>query len=127
MTDPKGKAAPAADWRAELLDEVRHLIRQAAPGAIEEAKWKKPTNPGGVPTWSEHGILCTAETYKDKVKITFAKGARVKDPQGLFNASLEGNVRRAIDLGPSDRLDRQAFIELVRAAVEVNRGRDEGE
>jgi hypothetical protein len=122
MTKPKGKPAPSADWRAERLSGLRTLIKQAAPGAVEEAKWKKPSNPSGVPTWSDHGIICTGETYKDKVKLTFAKGASLSDPHGLFNASLDGKVRRAIDLKQSDTLDEQAFIELVRAAVALNRG-----
>lgn len=126
MTEPKGKAAPSADWRAQLINEVRSLIKQAAPGAIEEAKWKKPSNPSGVPTWSEQGIICTVETYKDKVKLTFAKGARISDPHRLFNASLDGNVRRAIDLKESDKLNRQAFLELVQAAIAVNRASSEG-
>jgi hypothetical protein len=122
MTESNGKPASSADWRAERLNGLRTLIKQAAPGAIEEAKWKKPSNPSGVPTWSDHGIICTGETYKDKVKLTFAKGASLSDPHGLFNASLDGKARRAIDLKQSDTLDEKAFIELVRAAVALNRG-----
>ncbi|MCE5232735.1 MAG: DUF1801 domain-containing protein [Mizugakiibacter sp.] len=126
MTQPKGNASPTSDWRAERLNRVRALIRQAAPAAIEEAKWKKPSNPAGVPTWSDHGIICTGESYKEKVKLTFAKGASLRDPHGLFNTSLDGNTRRAIDLKQSDMLDEQAFVELVQAAVALNRGVAEG-
>jgi len=126
MTGQKGNASSSPDWRSQRLNELRTLIQQAAPGAVEEAKWKKPSNPAGVPTWSDHGIICTGEIYKDKVKLTFAKGARLSDPHRLFNASLDGNVRRAIDLAQSDALNEQAFLELVRAAVALNRGNTEG-
>lgn len=122
MIKPKGKAAPSADWRVERVNEIRALIKRAAPDVAEERKWKKPSNPSGVPTWSDHGIICTGETYKDKVKLTFAKGASLSDPHRLFNASLDGKVRRAIDLTQTDTLDKQAFLELVRAAVALNRG-----
>jgi len=126
MTKPKGKATSSTDWRVERLNEIRALIKQAAPSAAEERKWKKPSNPSGVPTWSDHGIICTGETYKDKVKLTFAKGASLSDPHRLFNASLDGKVRRAIDLTQPDTLDKQAFLELVRAAIALNRGNAEG-
>ncbi len=126
MAHEAGKATPPTDWRTERLARVRALIRQAAPEAVEERKWKKPSNPAGVPTWSDHGIICTGETYKDKVKLTFAKGALVADPHKIFNASLDGNVRRAVDLRQSDKLDEQAFIELVRVAVAINRKRVAG-
>ena len=126
MTEPKGKPASSGDWRAERLSRIRALIKQAAPASVEEAKWKKPSNPSGVPTWSDHGIICTGETYKDKVKVTFAKGASLSDPHVMFNASMEGKARRAIDLKQSDSFDEQAFIELVRAAVALNRGDAEG-
>jgi hypothetical protein len=122
----KGKESSPADWRTERLAQMRKLILRAAPEAIEEAKWKKPSNPAGVPTWSDHGIICTGETYKEKVKLTFAKGARVADPHRLFNSSLDGNTRRAIDLKQSEKLNEEAFIELVRAAVAVNRRGAEG-
>jgi hypothetical protein len=122
MNGPKKPPAAAADWRAELLARVRSLIKKAAPQATEDAKWKKPANPSGVPTWSDHGIICTGETYKDKVKLTFAKGAALSDPSGLFNSSLDGKVRRAIDLRQADPLNERAFLELVRAAVALNRG-----
>ena len=122
MTDQINSPAAAADWRGELLASVRALIKEAAPQVTEEAKWKKPSNPGGVPTWSDHGIICTGETYKDKVKLTFAKGAALSDPADLFNASLDGKVRRAIDLRQVDSLNKRAFLALVRAAVALNRG-----
>ncbi len=102
------------DWRGELLSRIRRLIKQADPEVIEEWKWR------GVPVWSHDGMICTGETYKDKVKITFAKGASVKDPAGLFNASLEGNTRRAIDLHEGDEIDERAFESLVRAAAALN-------
>ena len=108
------------DWRRDMLAHVRNLIEQADPGAIEENKWKKPSNPAGVPTWSHGGIICTGETYKEKVKLTFAKGASLPDPTNLFNASLDAGTRRAIDLRDADTLDEQAFKELIRAAVAVN-------
>jgi hypothetical protein len=111
-----------ADWRGELLSRVRDLIRQAVPGAVEEIKWRKPSQPLGVPVWSSDGIICTGETYKDKVKLTFAKGASVEDPTGLFNSSLDGGVRRAIDFREKDELDEAAFKELIRAAAAVNVG-----
>lgn len=109
------------DWRIGRLDQLRGLIRRAAPDAVEERKWKKPSNPSGVPTWSDHGIICTGETYKDKIKLTFARGASLGDPCGLFNASLDGKVRRAIDIRQSDPLDERAFLQLIRAAVALNR------
>jgi hypothetical protein len=108
------------DWRGELLARIRDLIRQADPEVVEEIKWRKPSNPLGVPVWSHDGIICTGETYKAKVKLTFAKGASLEDPAGLFNASLDGNVRRGIDLGEGDRIDDEAFKALVRAAAELN-------
>lgn len=126
MTQPKKPSAAATDWRSERLKAVRALIKQAAPQSTEEAKWKKPSNPAGVPTWSDHGIICTGETYKDKVKLTFARGAALNDPHGLFNASLDGRVRRAIDLKKDDTLDEPAFLDLVQAAVALNRRPAEG-
>ena len=102
------------DWRGEMLARVRRLIRQADPDVVEEWKWR------GVPVWSHDGMICTGETYKDKVKITFAKGASLEDPAGLFNASLEGNTRRAIDLHDGDEIDEGAFKSLVRAAAALN-------
>ena len=102
------------------LSRLRGLIRQADPEVVEEIKWRKPSNPLGVPTWTRDGIICTGETYKDKVKLTFAKGASLEDPAGLFNSSLDGNVRRAIDLHEGDEVDDEALLALVRAAVAYN-------
>ena len=108
------------DWRGETLARVRSLIQEADQGAVEEVKWRKPANPSGVPVWSHAGILCTGETYKDKVKLTFAKGAALDDPSRLFNSSLEGSTRRAIDLHQGDIIDEAAFKALIRAAVALN-------
>ncbi len=108
------------DWRGKTLARVRTLIKQADPEMVEEVKWRKPSNPAGVPVWSHEGIICTGETYKDKVKLTFAKGAALKDPSGLFNSSLEGNVRRAIDIHEGDTIDEKALKALIRAAVALN-------
>ncbi len=115
------RIAALSDWRGETLARVRTLIREADPETVEEVKWRKPSNAMlGVPVWSHAGIICTGETYKDKVKLTFAKGAALKDPSGLFNASLEGNVRRAIDIHAGDKIDDKAFKALIRAAVALN-------
>lgn len=111
----------SADWRAEKVELIRSLITQAEPDVAEEAKWRKATNPDGVPTFSADGLICTVETYKDKVKVTFAKGASVDDPQGLFNASLDAGTRRAIDVFEGDTIDQDAFVELIREAVALNR------
>jgi len=111
------------DWREERLQRVRALIEAAVPGVVEEAKWSKPTNPAGVPTWSHHGIICTGETYKDKVKLTFMHGAELPDPKGLFNAGLDGGTRRAIDLREGDALPATAFKALVKAAAKRNEAR----
>ena len=111
------------DWRAAALDTVRRLIGEAAPDAVEERKWKKPSNPDGVPTWSQAGILCTGETYRDKVKLTFARGASLADPNRLFNASLDAGTRRAIDLREGEALDAAAFKALVGEAVALNLSR----
>ena len=110
------------DWRSDLVEKVRSLMAEAEPDVVEEAKWKKPSNPAGVPTFSADGLVCTVETYKDKVKVTFAKGASLEDPSHLFNASLDAGTRRALDLREGDRLDEKAFVELVREAVALNRG-----
>lgn len=111
----------AADWRSDVIDRIRALIVEAEPDAVEEAKWRKASNPDGVPTFSCSGLICTAETYKDKVKITFAKGASLADPDGLFNASLDAGTRRAIDIHGPGELDEDAFVRLVREAVDRNR------
>jgi hypothetical protein len=102
------------DWRGEMLARIRELIKQAEPDVVEEWKWR------GVPVWYRDGMLCTGETYKNHVKVTFAKGASLDDPSGLFNSSLDGNTRRAIDIEENDQLDEKAFTALVRAAVELN-------
>ncbi|WP_426688024.1 DUF1801 domain-containing protein [Rhodanobacter ginsengiterrae] len=107
------------DWRGEMLAHIRQLIHDADPEIREEWKWAKPTS-GGTPVWSHDGIVCTGESYKDKVKLTFARGASLADPKKLFNASLEGNVRRAIDLREGVRIDAAAFRQLIRAAVAAN-------
>ena len=112
----------ADDWRDETLQRIRELIEDAVPGVVEEAKWVKPTNPGGVPTWSHNGIICTGETYKAAVKLTFMKGASLPDPAKLFNSSLEGNTRRAIDIREGEKIDAKAFKALVRAAAALNDG-----
>ena len=109
------------DWREGTRDRLRGLILRADPGISEEAKWRKPTNPDGVPTFSCDGLVCTLETYRDKVKVTFARGASVDDPAGLFNASLDAGTRRAVDVHEGDVPDGQVFTALVRAAVERNR------
>ncbi len=109
------------DWRSATLSRFRALIKQADPDVIEELKWKKPTNPAGVPVWSDDGMICTGEVYKDHVKVTFAKGASLDDPRGLFNASLGGNLRRAIDVHESGKVDDAALKALVRAAVALNK------
>lgn len=111
------------DWRGEMLARLRTLIKQADPDVVEEVKWRKPSNSMlGVPVWEHDGMICTGETYKAAVKLTFAKGASVEDPSGLFNASLEGNLRRAIDFHQGDVIDEEAFKALIRAAVAVNTG-----
>jgi hypothetical protein len=108
------------DWRGEVLSRIRALIKQADPEVVEEVKWRKPSSPGGVPVWSHDGQICTGETYKAAVKLTFAKGASLKDPSGLFNSSLEGKVRRAIDIREGEAIDEDAFMALIREAVSLN-------
>ena len=108
------------DWRGQILARVRQLIHQADPDIVEAVKWRKPSNPLGVPVWEHAGIVCTGEIYKSAVKLTFANGASIADPAGLFNASLDGNMRRAIDLHEADDLDADAFKALIRAAVAFN-------
>lgn len=107
-------------WRAEALAQLRRLIREADPDIAEDCKWMKPSNPLGVAAWSHAGLVCTGEAYRDKVKLTFAHGAALPDPQGLFNAGLDGGVRRAIDLREGESVDTHAFKALIRAAVERN-------
>lgn len=107
------------DWRGETLSEVREIIKEADPDVVEEWKWAKATSPG-TPVWSHNGGICTGETYKDKVKLTFFKGAALEDPAGLFNSSLGGKVRRAIDIGEDDKINQGALKELIREAVALN-------
>ena len=114
------KIATLTDWRGEMLTLIRELIYEADPEVIEDIKWRKPSNPGGIPVWSHGGILCTGETYKDKVKLTFAKGASLSDPSRLFNSSLDGGTRRAIDIHKGDPIDGKALKALIRAAVMSN-------
>jgi hypothetical protein len=112
------------DWRGKTLAHIRKLIKQADPEVIETVKWRKPSNSmRGVPVWEHDGIICTGETYKSAVKLTFAKGAALKDTAGLFNSSLEGNVRRAIDLHEGDDLNEAAFKALIRAAIALNKSK----
>jgi hypothetical protein len=118
---PKPKQSSKGDWRDLTLAHMRALILEADPEMIEERKWAKATNPAGVPVWSHGGIVCTGETYKNSVKLTFAQGASLPDPSRLFNASLEGNTRRAIDIHEGEQVDEAAFKKLVKAAVARNR------
>lgn len=127
MTRTRSKAAaskrgarPADDWRIAALERMRALILAADPAMTEERKWRKPSRPEGVPVWSHHGIVCTGETYKDKIKLTFFRGAGLPDPAGLFNADDRGATRRAIDITEGQAVDARAFKALVRAAVGAN-------
>ena len=124
MTPKSTKSAKskplAGNWREETLARMRALILEAEPGMTEERKWAKAANPDGVPVFYRHGIVCTGETYKDKVKLTFAKGASLPDPTGMFNSSLEGSTRRAVDFFEGDKIDAKALKSLVRAAVALN-------
>lgn len=117
MTGPAGH-----DWRAAMIERLRALIL-SVPGVTETVKWRKPSNPDGVPVWERDGIICTGETYRDKVKLTFARGAAIEDPAGLFNASLDAGTRRAIDLREGNTIDEAAFTALVRAAADANAAR----
>ncbi|MGD9920407.1 MAG: DUF1801 domain-containing protein [Pseudorhodoplanes sp.] len=112
-----------SDWRGEMLARVRKLIREACPDVVEDVKWRKPSNPAGVPVWEHNGLICTGESYRDKVKLTFAKGAALLDPDGLFNASLDGNLRRAIDIHEGETINATAFKALIRSAVALNASR----
>jgi hypothetical protein len=130
MTDPAAnpgaseaidaKIEALGDWRGDALARVRTLIREADPEVVEAVKWRKPSNPAGVPVWEHGGMICTGEIYRDKVKLTFARGATLDDPAGLFNSSLDGNTRRAIDLREGDEVDGDALKALVRAAAALN-------
>jgi|SRR5690242_3396932 hypothetical protein len=129
MSDKSGselideKLGTMGDWRGAMLARLRRLIHEADPAVEEAVKWRKPSNPAGVPVWEHDGMLCTGETYKDKVKLTFARGASIDDPSGLFNSSLEGGTRRAIDFREGDDVDETAFKALIREAVAVNGAR----
>jgi len=114
------KIAALDDWRGEMLGRLRQLIRQAVPDVIEEVKWRKASNPTGVPVWSSDGMICTGETYKDKVKLTFAYGASLDDPKRLFNSSLDGGTRRAIDFREGDAINEAALESLIREAADFN-------
>jgi hypothetical protein len=121
VTGTKAGNGMTTDWRSETLDRVRSLIEEADPEMAEEVKWRKPSNDmRGVPVWEHAGIVCTGETYRDKVKLTFAHGAALEDPSGLFNSSLEGNTRRAIDISEGEEIDGEALKALIRAAVALN-------
>lgn len=117
------KIESLGDWRGETLACIRRLIKEADPGVIEDVKWRKPSNPLGVPVWEHDGIICTGETYKAVVKLTFANGATLEDPSGLFNSSLEGNVRRAIDFHEGGKINEKALKAVFRAAVALNESR----
>jgi hypothetical protein len=121
--DVDSKIRSIGDWRGATLANVRRLIKEADPDVTEEVKWRKASNPLGVPTWSHAGILCTGETYRNKIKLTFARGAALDDPSGLFNSSLEGNTRRAIDIPEGAEIDAGALKALIRAAVALNETR----
>ena len=123
ISSSKGEsdARKSDGWRDATLSRVRTLIKQADPEVVEERKWVKPSNPEGVPTWYHDGLICTGETYKTHVKVTFAKGASLKDPSRLFNASLEGNVRRGIDFREGEKINERAFKALIREAVALNK------
>jgi hypothetical protein len=114
------KIASLGDWRGSVLGKLRKAIREADPDVVETVKWRKPSNPAGVPVWEHAGILCTGETYKDKVKLTFARGAALEDPRQLFNSSLDGGTRRAIDIREGEAIDEPALQALIREAVAAN-------
>ena len=118
--DVDAKIAELSDWRGKTLARIRTLIREADPEMSEAIKWRKPSNPSGVPVWEHDGILCTGETYRDKVKLTFAQGASIDDPSKLFNSSLDAGIRRAIDIREGKEPDAEAFKNLIRAAAAVN-------
>ena len=117
------RIAELGDWRGAMLGRLRALIKEADPQVVEEIKWRKPSSPSGVPVWSHDGMICTGETYKDKVKLTFARGAALEDPSKMFNSSLDGGTRRAIDIREGDRVDDEAFKALVREAVTLNQAK----
>jgi hypothetical protein len=124
--DVDAKIAELSDWRGKTLARIRTLIREADPEMSEAIKWRKPSNPSGVPVWEHDGILCTGETYRDKVKLTFAQGASIDDPSKLFNSSLDAGTRRAIDIREGEEPDAEAFKNLIRAAAAVNGAKARG-
>jgi hypothetical protein len=115
------KLQALGDWRGEMLGRVRALIKEADPEVVEAVKWRKPSNPAGVPVWEHDGIICTGDAFKGKVKVTFAKGALLDDPSGVFNASLAGNAMRAIDIREGEKINERAFKALIRRAVALNK------
>ena len=117
------RIAELGGWRGAMLGRLRALIKEADPQVVEEIKWRKPSSPSGVPVWSHDGMICTGETYKDKVKLTFARGAALEDPSKMFNSSLDGGTRRAIDVREGDRVNDEAFKALVREAVTLNQAK----
>jgi hypothetical protein len=117
------RIAQLGGWRGAMLGRLRALIKEADPQVVEEIKWRKPSSPSGVPVWSHDGMICTGETYKDKVKLTFARGAALEDPSKMFNSSLDGGTRRAIDIREGDRVDDEAFKALVCEAVTLNQAK----
>jgi hypothetical protein len=117
------RIAQLGGWRGAMLGRLRALIKEADPQVVEEIKWRKPSSPSGVPVWSHDGMICTGETYKDKVKLTFARGAALEDPSKMFNSSLDGGTRRAIDIREGDSVDDEAFKALVREAVTLNQAK----
>jgi len=117
------RIAQLGGWRGSMLGRLRALIKEADPQVVEEIKWRKPSSPSGVPVWSHDGMICTGETYKDKVKLTFARGAALEDPSKMFNSSLDGGTRRAIDIREGDRVNDEAFKALVREAVTLNQAK----
>ena len=117
------KLQSLGDWRGTMLERLRRLIKEAEPKVVESVKWRKASNPLGVPTWEHNGIICTGESYRDKVKLTFARGASLADPSGLFNSSLDGGTRRAIDFREGEEVDEKAFRALIREAADLNASR----
>jgi hypothetical protein len=122
-TEIDDRIAELGGWRGAMLGRLRALIKEADPQVVEEIKWRKPSSPSGVPVWSHDGMICTGETYKDKVKLTFARGAALEDPSKMFNSSLDGGTRRAIDIREGDRVNDEAFKALVREAVTLNQAK----
>jgi len=119
-TSSNNEKPGSIDWQERVLSQIRRLIKEADPGAIEEVKWRKPSNPDGVPVWSDHGIICTGEWHKNHVRVTFAKGASLKDPNRVFNSGFDGHTFRAIVIHEGDEIDESGFKSLIRSAAELN-------